>query len=426
MHDDTVKEHFAPDIQVKPYHLLHLNLSYNRLMFLHPDAFLPISKLHVLDLSHNLIPQIDLDTFYHLKSLTSLNLSNNNLMFIQEQAFASLLSVTTLILSHNPLKSLHMDIFNGMHALQKIHLVNLEFSDFNGDIISWNSNLQFIDISQNKIHFISNYTVAVLSRLKHLLGFNISQNPLNCSCAIYSFKLWIKSEPSIFDKTVPTCQSPSSLQGLPMDQLSHKMLCTHSSNKQVTKKPKKENKPWNYNKPTKGPIVYDPMLGWKIAGTLSSMLALFLLLCLLDKLKRMFFKYRKRKRLERELEMWRRLKSGFESRDECQGLDEAMTLINGSAGYRQLNHRERITILARRYSHSVPLESYNLKESVNIGGAAGIHVQDSITNYTEQPYKMEMSGTTDIPGINQHTDAPGTTQLCCENDNHYLYETTPV
>ncbi|XP_058164410.1 leucine-rich repeat-containing G-protein coupled receptor 5 [Dasypus novemcinctus] len=99
-----------PNLQV-------LDLSYNLLEDL--PSFSVCQKLQKIDLRHNRIPDIRVDTFQQLLSLRSLNLAWNKIATIHPNAFSTLASLIKLDLSSNRLSSFPV---TGLHGLTHLKL----------------------------------------------------------------------------------------------------------------------------------------------------------------------------------------------------------------------------------------------------------------------------------------------------------------
>ncbi|KAM6215906.1 leucine-rich repeat-containing G-protein coupled receptor 5 isoform 2-T2 [Rhynchocyon petersi] len=99
-----------PNLQV-------LDLSYNRLEDL--PSFSVCQKLQKIDLRHNEIYEIKVDTFQQLLSLRALNLAWNKITIIHTNAFSTLPSLIKLDLSSNRLSSFPV---TGLHGLTHLKL----------------------------------------------------------------------------------------------------------------------------------------------------------------------------------------------------------------------------------------------------------------------------------------------------------------
>ncbi|XP_007537655.1 leucine-rich repeat-containing G-protein coupled receptor 5 isoform X2 [Erinaceus europaeus] len=99
-----------PNLQV-------LDLSYNLLQDL--PSFSVCHKLQKIDLRHNEIYEIKVDTFQQLLGLRILNLASNKIAIIHANAFSTLLSLRKLDLSSNRLSSFPV---TGLHGLTHLKL----------------------------------------------------------------------------------------------------------------------------------------------------------------------------------------------------------------------------------------------------------------------------------------------------------------
>ncbi|XP_049739852.1 leucine-rich repeat-containing G-protein coupled receptor 5 isoform X1 [Elephas maximus indicus] len=99
-----------PNLQV-------LDLSYNRLEDL--PSFSVCQKLQKIDLRHNEIYEIKVETFWQLHSLRALNLAWNKIAIIHSNAFSTLPSLIKLDLSSNRLSSFPV---TGLHGLTHLKL----------------------------------------------------------------------------------------------------------------------------------------------------------------------------------------------------------------------------------------------------------------------------------------------------------------
>lgn len=80
-------------------------------------------QLQWLDLSHNLIEEIDFDTFRNTKNLQLIRLAHNRLVDIPSNLFKSVHDLRVVDISHNHLKSLPDNLFpdDGMESLDLSH-----------------------------------------------------------------------------------------------------------------------------------------------------------------------------------------------------------------------------------------------------------------------------------------------------------------
>ncbi|KAK2506773.1 hypothetical protein MC885_016861, partial [Smutsia gigantea] len=134
-----------PNLQV-------LDLSYNLLEDL--PSFSVCQKLQKIDLCHNEVYEIKVDTFQHLLSLRSLNLAWNKIAIIHPNAFSTLPSLRKLDLSSNCLSSFPV---TGLHGLTHLKLTgNYPLQS----LISSENFPELKDASQNhRVHGKSSKTI---------------------------------------------------------------------------------------------------------------------------------------------------------------------------------------------------------------------------------------------------------------------------
>ena len=88
-----------------------LNLSYNALTQINPESLGHIRKLHSIDLSHNLLMNIEQGTFFASKKLQDVYLHNNALSDLNPGLFGNHRQLKVVDLSRNLLTSLPEQLF---------------------------------------------------------------------------------------------------------------------------------------------------------------------------------------------------------------------------------------------------------------------------------------------------------------------------
>jgi hypothetical protein len=102
------------------------------------QRFSPITDyIRTLDLSKNIIDEIEIDAFFYLKSLKNLSLSNNKLTKLTRNNFGTLFSLNYLNLSFNHLSSIENGTFINLNKLITLdlnynNLKSIEASSFQG------------------------------------------------------------------------------------------------------------------------------------------------------------------------------------------------------------------------------------------------------------------------------------------------------
>ena len=192
-------DNYIPDFQIlfNFLNLEYINLSYNHINTINPDAFRYLPSLLTIDLSFNNLnemPGLE-DTFKSLfrlnENLTSIDLSSNGLSYLPDKSFLSNANLVEIRLSQNSFKQLSLDVSN----LHKLELLDLRYND-----------IQYLDErSRQKVEFLNN---------KHQNGLQLGQNntqlqlllegnPFTCKCEALPFLQWFVTSP-IFNSSY-TC-----------------------------------------------------------------------------------------------------------------------------------------------------------------------------------------------------------------------------
>ncbi|KAK3861725.1 hypothetical protein Pcinc_032341 [Petrolisthes cinctipes] len=137
-------------------HLVHLNLSGNRLEVIPDNLFSDTKNIQTIDLSFNSLTSLGRFSFYYLRKLQRLNLTQNRLTHLPSTVFKNCMSLVRLELGHNSLQELH-------------------YTSFPDGYYSYFSPLTYLDLSHNNISINDDQPVFFLNRqvnLEHLLMSN--------------------------------------------------------------------------------------------------------------------------------------------------------------------------------------------------------------------------------------------------------------
>lgn len=153
-----------------PY-LLELDLSGNELILLTAKAFSGAINLRTIDLSHNMISNIQPEAFVNLRSLWDLNLSfnklhNNSFDRAGVDWIDSIDSLRSLDLSYNQLFYLHMMPYQAFSGLANLETLNLQHNQITLDYGAFasNQNLKTLDLSYNKMTYLDlNFLMSITS-----------------------------------------------------------------------------------------------------------------------------------------------------------------------------------------------------------------------------------------------------------------------
>jgi hypothetical protein len=110
--------------------LRNLSLSNNKLTNLTRNNFATLFGLFYLNLSFNLISSIENGTFINLNKLISLDLNYNNLKSIEANMFQGLIDLSDLFIQGNASLTMTSQSFNGLLNLSNLHIDEMMVSEF--------------------------------------------------------------------------------------------------------------------------------------------------------------------------------------------------------------------------------------------------------------------------------------------------------
>ncbi|XP_041769269.1 uncharacterized protein LOC121592070 [Anopheles merus] len=148
--------------------LEHLDLSFNSISSIHPEAFRTLKHLKTLDLSFNMISRIDGKLFKANDLLTHINLSRN---YISRFSRISADALVYLNMSWCEILTLDWDALASMGELIELDLSNNLLSDIPDTLSS--GTLQTLDLSMCRLSTMRNTTLA---GLPELVRINLSGN----------------------------------------------------------------------------------------------------------------------------------------------------------------------------------------------------------------------------------------------------------
>ena len=268
--------------------LEELYLMRNYIKCVENNTFKFSSSLRKLDLSDNRIQYLDEGTFFYADHLAMLNVSHNAIHSVSEFTFDGLKELMSLDLSHNPIKSLEEFTFWSLVNLRELILSNTSMAYLNEHLVVRNNKLTRLDVSLNMIDTFGRNLVKNLIKLPVLTHLDASNNPLVCDCHLLLFYQLIRDRQRINQNKTSQlyCAKPSKLSGRTLLELrTSDLLC----NEPVAMKQRfiyiQVTTPKVIPRATNGPLVYDPIIGWKTCGVLSGLLLLCILRFGLDHLK---------------------------------------------------------------------------------------------------------------------------------------------
>lgn len=197
---ESIQENTFRDLRT----LVHLNLSQNVLSELDATTFFGLTNLRLLLLNDNQLSNVQTHTFSHLQSLVHLNMNANRLQIIsgdmfgrhplqtlqklfiqnsrvtniQPNAFVNLPSVDFLSIAHNQLTELDENLFAPLTSLRKLFLNNNKLTELPAKILDDLNNIQEIQLRHNRLTFLP----ATKSQFPNLQKVTIEGNPWQCAC----------------------------------------------------------------------------------------------------------------------------------------------------------------------------------------------------------------------------------------------------
>ncbi|XP_052394606.1 chondroadherin-like protein [Carassius gibelio] len=177
-----------------------LDLSFNHLSAIHPQAFHSVRRLRVLLLNDNMIAMLADGAFSLLEGLLRLDLSRNRISFLGEgfsrglgslrdlslaenrlasldsSCFVHFDTLQRLNLSHNAIETIKTRAFGSMSTLRQLQLNSNNLTVLKNGIFSMLRNLEVLNLHHNQIHYLD---VGVLSPLTSLALLDLTNNNLS-------------------------------------------------------------------------------------------------------------------------------------------------------------------------------------------------------------------------------------------------------
>uniref|UniRef100_UPI00358F2AB1 leucine-rich repeat transmembrane protein FLRT3-like n=1 Tax=Myxine glutinosa TaxID=7769 RepID=UPI00358F2AB1 len=192
-----------------------------RLLFLSRNhlSAVPLGLPHGLEelrLEDNRITEIAERAFGHLGSLRRLVLDGNLLTDVATApgAFLGLPSLVELSLSRNLLTTAPAQL--PTVTLQRLLMQDNQITWVSHDALQGLRQLQRLDMSGNRLRTLQRGSFDGLDSLNQLFARN---NPWHCDCNLLWLRNWMRARSSISSRGM-TCQSPESVKGLPIRDLS--------------------------------------------------------------------------------------------------------------------------------------------------------------------------------------------------------------
>lgn len=130
-------------------------------------------KLLDLQISSNIITELQNFTFKGAENLKEIDLAANLISNIERFAFKGLKSLHTLTLAHNYISELHHELFTDLGNLKRLFIFGNKISCLHGQLFMNNRKLSTIDISENRVTYIDS---DLLQNQRNIEKFNFKNN----------------------------------------------------------------------------------------------------------------------------------------------------------------------------------------------------------------------------------------------------------
>nr|XP_046235646.1 amphoterin-induced protein 2-like [Scatophagus argus] len=196
-----------------PSYATRLDLGHNALTVLPVDWISqPSDRLATVVLSWNFINQIEVNAFTLTPHLLHLDLSSNRLTVLNSSIFTGLKELKELLLFGNQIIQINPGAFSDLHSLQRLYLSGNRLMAFPLGLF-WEPegphNLTFLDLSYNRL---SKVPVQNLLSLTQRGGIYLQENPLVCDCALLAlleYWMWKQYRPLVDFRGEYPCRDES-------------------------------------------------------------------------------------------------------------------------------------------------------------------------------------------------------------------------
>lgn len=210
--------------------LCDIYLDNNNISVIEPDAFRGLQHLEVAVINNNEIRELRHSTFQHNPELRRLDVSVNRLgflhpdMFIHTKLYFLNVSFNMLVLNGTLLNSKYLNIldaayctrkrdnswnvldsttFIGLPSLTKLVLEGNGIRSLSSDIFMHNPRLVELNLRNNALRAISH---EIFRHTRHIGHLHLSYNPLVCDCGMKMFSVWCYNHSVKLDDVL--CETP--------------------------------------------------------------------------------------------------------------------------------------------------------------------------------------------------------------------------
>lgn len=173
LESNLIPELFTETFQPISESLLYLLLHNNRLSSLPTGIFANLSALNYLELDNNPITELSPNIFDSLKSLNFLSLQSTNLSSLPPQLLANTQKITEINLSRNEISDIPENFFGSMSDLEYLNIDYLNLSVLNSTSFgSALESLTFLRARSNRINSIDPQFINNATKLTQLYLLN--------------------------------------------------------------------------------------------------------------------------------------------------------------------------------------------------------------------------------------------------------------
>ncbi|CAG9572017.1 unnamed protein product [Danaus chrysippus] len=198
----VVPGNLSSDIQI-------LDLSNNNLLQLHQEAFkrAGLSNLKKLFLRDCNIETIHKAAFVTLAIMIELDLSKNRIRYLHPDTFKGTEKLRLINLNNNFIDKLEDGLFRNLKFLQKVEVSNNKIFRIGTKAFLNLPQLKILRIDGNNLSHMKPET---LMALRNLSGLDLHNNPWRCDCNLQSFRDWVITHNLYTPPTV--CAEPASIR----------------------------------------------------------------------------------------------------------------------------------------------------------------------------------------------------------------------
>ena len=204
----------------------HISLSHNNIISVNPDSFEYFPRLEMMDISYNNILYVDGIFSDNCSQLKWLSLAGNPIQSIPPFTLSACSNLTMLNLSGCEIQVIYGDIFKGLFNLRTLDISHNRIMWIHPETFCTTAMLQNLNLSYNLLTSLSPKVLSFTSNATQDIRLN--ENPWNCDCDIVWLANWFSRFTKFTQNQVPTCLSPSHLQGLSLTYLPLQFNCSHA------------------------------------------------------------------------------------------------------------------------------------------------------------------------------------------------------